>query len=366
MNEVLETITGPAMESTAESTVESNVETTVETANLHTGQTDHSYKFQRLRERIRQAVASGELAGKLPGERELARRFQVNAKTLSKALTDLAAEGLLSRSIGRGTFVRTSQTERSLSGSWLLVCDADQVDSPLVKALQRVNPDAKLTHDVTSPRPSFINQFSAVVDMASATPEAFVRDMLVRNLPLVVVDRQPQTYSTSAVLLDVAYVTSQLGRDLLLGGHRHIAAVETKRDGAVTSALRIAAGRYAPDATIASCLPSEAMHQVQRGATALICGSVPIARHVANLLITSTVSIPQSVSVAAMGTADGDYPCTGFFVESNQQAEAIEHLLRQGQSAGGAPVLWLTGRSIDRGTTAAAPTSRKPLMTLTA
>src|SRR5437773_4544819 len=67
-----------------------------------------SYKFQRLREKLRHAIASGELSGKLPGERQLARRFRVNAKTLSKALTDLAAEGLLERSIGRGTFVKDS------------------------------------------------------------------------------------------------------------------------------------------------------------------------------------------------------------------------------------------------------------------
>src|SRR3982751_6343270 len=67
-----------------------------------------SYKFQRLREKLRAAIASGELSGKLPGERALAKRFRVNAKTLSKALTDLAAEGLLDRSIGRGTYVRGS------------------------------------------------------------------------------------------------------------------------------------------------------------------------------------------------------------------------------------------------------------------
>src|SRR5678815_98276 len=64
------------------------------------GQSRMSYKFQRLREKLRQAVASGELSGKLPGERALAKRFHVNAKTLSKALTDLAAEGVLDRSIG--------------------------------------------------------------------------------------------------------------------------------------------------------------------------------------------------------------------------------------------------------------------------
>src|SRR5262245_31353394 len=78
------------------------------TGHPHESQTSAklSYKFQRLREKLRAAIASGELAGKLPGERQLARRFHVNAKTLSKALTDLAAEGLLDRSIGRGTFVK--------------------------------------------------------------------------------------------------------------------------------------------------------------------------------------------------------------------------------------------------------------------
>ncbi len=65
-----------------------------------------SYKFQRLRESLRQAIAAGTLRGRLPGERSLAKQFQVNAKTLSKALTDLAAEGLLDRTVGRGTFVR--------------------------------------------------------------------------------------------------------------------------------------------------------------------------------------------------------------------------------------------------------------------
>ncbi len=39
-----------------------------------------SYKFQRLRERIRQAVSSGELAGKLPGERELRGAFELTQR----------------------------------------------------------------------------------------------------------------------------------------------------------------------------------------------------------------------------------------------------------------------------------------------
>ena len=64
------------------------------------------YKFQRLRETIRQAIESGDLKRRLPGERELARRFGVNAKTIGKALADLTTEGMLVRRVGRGTGTR--------------------------------------------------------------------------------------------------------------------------------------------------------------------------------------------------------------------------------------------------------------------
>lgn len=67
-----------------------------------------SYKYQRLREQIRQAIERGELRGQLPGERVLGRRFNANAKTINKALCDLSGEGLLVRVIGRGTFVADS------------------------------------------------------------------------------------------------------------------------------------------------------------------------------------------------------------------------------------------------------------------
>ncbi|HVP13728.1 MAG TPA: GntR family transcriptional regulator [Phycisphaerae bacterium] len=64
-----------------------------------------SYKFQRLREQIRRSVLNGEFNGRLPGERELGRKYKANAKTINKALCDLSSEGLLVRQIGRGTFV---------------------------------------------------------------------------------------------------------------------------------------------------------------------------------------------------------------------------------------------------------------------
>src|SRR3984893_1710543 len=108
------------------------------------GQAGMSYKFQRLREKIRTAVASGELNGKLPGERALARRFHVNAKTLSKALTDLAAEGVLDRSIGRGTYVKGSAPAAPGEGRWLVIVDPEQAASPLVHGLRAVNAELQV------------------------------------------------------------------------------------------------------------------------------------------------------------------------------------------------------------------------------
>src|SRR5438105_1100516 len=109
-----------------------------------------SYKFQRLRERLRSAVVSGELSGKLPGERSLARRFHVNAKTLSKALTDLAAEGLLNRSIGRGTFVKTdgaSAAAATANERWLVICEPDQVNSAVITHLRQANENIQVVTD---------------------------------------------------------------------------------------------------------------------------------------------------------------------------------------------------------------------------
>lgn len=349
-----------------------NGATATESLRRRRTQSDFSYKFQRLRERIRQAVANGELAGKLPGERELARRFQVNAKTLSKALTDLAAEGLLSRSIGRGTFVKGTETEAKSEGPWLIVSGENVLQSALGQALLRLNPRIEQIADVTALRPSFLNQFAAVIDLSQRTPPAFVRDLLVRNMPLVVVGREPTTYSTNTVLLDTAYLGGRLGQDMLLAGHRRLAVVEenaSEQESPIARALRSAIGRYAPEATLTRCTAAEVIPLIEQGVTGLICDTTAVAAQVARSLAEAAISVPRVASVAAVGQADGDYPCSGFYLDSDQQAEAIAHLLSHGRNGGSGAVLWLTGKYIDLGSTSAASApagAGAPVLTLTA
>src|SRR4051794_28244053 len=146
-----------------------------------------SYKFQRLRERLREAIVSGEFSGKLPGERQLAKRFHVNAKTLSKALTDLAAEGLLDRSIGRGTYVKGSAPAPAAQGRWLALCDPNGPEPALARSLKLANSEIVFCTDFAQIRPSFLTPFSAVLDLGSPASDSVVRDLVVRSLPLVAI-----------------------------------------------------------------------------------------------------------------------------------------------------------------------------------
>jgi DNA-binding transcriptional regulator YhcF (GntR family) len=310
-----------------------------------------SYKFQRLREKIRQAVASGELKGKLPGERELARRFAVNAKTLSKALTDLAAEGLLHRSIGRGTFVKGSaDVEAESDGRWLLLTDAES-DQSLIQNLQNINSQIEVSDDPASLRPSYINQFSAVIDLAYETPEAFLRDLLVRAIPVVTVGRESRTYSTNAVVLDSTLGVSHLTRDLVLAGHRRFLAIEARNRTTIAEAIRRSASRYCDDVSVDACFPRDVVCAMDYGATACICDSIRMADQTLSALNAGQAEVPEKISVAAVGWGGDEYPCTGYYVATRHKADAIAELLRHGQP--GRPVtLWLTGTLVDRGTTA--------------
>jgi DNA-binding transcriptional regulator YhcF (GntR family) len=311
-----------------------------------------SYKFQRLRERLRQAIASGELAGKLPGERQLSRRFRVNAKTLSKALTDLAAEGLLERSIGRGTFVR-GQQENSPGNEekWLLICDADQMHAPIVQAVAQANPAAQIATDVSSMRPSFINQFKAVIDFAEATPDTFLRDLIVRNIALVAVGREPRMYSSHAVLVDRALGASQLARDMVMSGHTKFFAIERVGQTAIADSIRRAAGRIGHDVTVDSGEPKDVAVALEHGVTAFICGSRSLAAQTREQLERLGAEIPSRISLGAVGSGWGEYPCSGYFVHVAQYGDAVVQLLRD-KNAHRPVTLWLAGQFSDGGTIA--------------
>ncbi len=307
-----------------------------------------SYKFQRLREKIRSAIDLGELAGKLPGERALAKQFHCNAKTLSKALTDLAAEGVLDRSIGRGTYVKGSAPAVSASGRWLLLCDSEDSGKGVIDALRIANPDLQTITLAGDMRPSFLNQFCAVIDVASQTPDTFLRDLVVRGMPVVAVNRELKTYSMPAVIIDTALCVSRLGRDLLLAGHRRLAAVEPPGTTSIAFGLRQAAARYVPESVIDSCSPAEIGTLIEHGVTGIVCGSTRAAQQVRAQLERLKLQVPERISLTAIGCLEAEAPCSGYYCTCRQIADAVVELLKA--PTGRPSVIWLAGDFQDRGT----------------
>jgi DNA-binding transcriptional regulator YhcF (GntR family) len=313
-----------------------------------------SYKYQRLREQLRMAVRTGELSGKLPGERLLARKFSVNAKTLSKALTDLAAEGLLDRSIGRGTYVKGAAPADSTRGRWIVLCEADRTESALVRQVLHTHSKAAVISDVAALRPSTLSKFDAILDLALQTPEQFLRDMQVRGMPVVAVDREPSVYSVDTVAVDCALGASCVARDLVLGGHRHIAVVESQPNSQAGRAAKQAAGRYAADAAVTICTSEEALAAIKSGATAVICDTIDAARSVRENLESAGLGIPQDVSLAAIGICDEPYPCSGQYADCASVVQAIAELLET-RSAHHPAMVWLVPKWLDQGTTRTLP-----------
>jgi hypothetical protein len=308
-----------------------------------------SYKFQRLREELRAAVGSGQLSGKLPGERILSRRFKANAKTLSKALTDLAAEGVLERIIGRGTFVKGALARTDQLGRWLLLTDASDRATALTNALAAINPDNHAIQDVAGVRPSFLGQFRAVIDLSSHTPEWFLRDLTVRNMPIVLADREPGTLSLHAVLVDVALGGARLARELLLLGHRSFLVVERHGSAVLARAVQSLVSRYDPDAVVDTCAPDEFAAIADSGATAVICDSASAAVSMREAATAASLQIPEQLSLAAVGCCGAPFPASGYYVSPTELAAAIAGVLRDTQ-INRPTVLWLNGERVDQNT----------------
>jgi hypothetical protein len=323
----------------------------VATADAAERTTGLSYKFQRLREKLREAILSGEFTGKLPGERQLAKRFHVNAKTLSKALTDLAAEGLLDRSIGRGTYVKGSAPAPTAEGRWLILAEPSAVDSPVARQLQAANPNVTFCTDFGQIRPSFLAGFVAVIDLGGVATESVLRDLVVRALPVVTIGAEPRTYSMHCVTPDLALAAMKVGRDLLLAGHRRLVAVEATGRTALTQTLRQAATRYAPDSVVDTCSPGEVATLLGDGAVAFVCESLPAAAM-------ARAAINQSgtgdIALAAVGIAEEDAPCSGYFASPKLVVDAAVSLLRDPPAR--PAIIWLTAQWIDRATLPASDT----------
>ncbi|HEY0008537.1 MAG TPA: GntR family transcriptional regulator [Tepidisphaeraceae bacterium] len=310
-----------------------------------------SYKFQRLRERLRTAISSGELIGKLPGERVLARRFKVNAKTLSKALTDLAAEGLLERNIGLGTFVRGATVPRA-EHRCLVLQDPDEPLCPIAGLLQGEDLQISTHDDPLNLPPSLLNPHRSVVICSQGISDDLLRDLVVRGKSVVLVDRLLTPYATHAVLFDRVGAAVNLLRRFAQSGHKNILLVDGVADRSVfeEALSRMPNGLL----TIHRSSLDDIASAVSAGVTALLCGSDETGRHAMDVCRSLGLNVPEQVSVAALGMASQSPACSGQYLSMTSIADSVRHLLLNATPH--KPItLWLSGEFTDVETIAPLP-----------
>lgn len=76
--------------------------------------------WAQVEQELRDRIASGKFPHRLPTEMELVDEYGVSRPTIRQAVAGLVADGLVSRTPGRGTEVRSPMIEQSLPGSFSL------------------------------------------------------------------------------------------------------------------------------------------------------------------------------------------------------------------------------------------------------
>lgn len=101
--------------------------------------------YRQIGDQIRRLVAGGQLAAGtvLPSVRDVAATYAINPMTVSKAYSQLEAEGVLERLRGKGMAVAAQATAEAATDRWRLIDPALQAVARQARDLE-LEPDAVL------------------------------------------------------------------------------------------------------------------------------------------------------------------------------------------------------------------------------
>lgn len=301
--------------------------------------------YQTIKATLRQEVAAGLYRPGMPfiTERALCERFGVSSTTAVRVLNDLAAEGLLVRRRGLGTFVaevsaKPAPPAATSSVTPMITCilhessatyvsevlhGAQAVCGELGYQVVLVDTGGNAEREEEALRTALTTGAAGIllypVD-GRPHPELF-GEIRRRRLPLVLMDRYRPDTVTDAVVVDNIEAGYRVTRELIGLGHRHIATLWSETDctsvhdrlTGYLMALRESGLRPPPEFTaLQQYWPGTEEHRqahlkrlldMPEPPTALLCAHGYVLTAAAHDLVLLGVEIPGHIDLASMDTA---------------------------------------------------------------
>jgi DNA-binding LacI/PurR family transcriptional regulator len=210
--------------------------------------------YQQITHVLRQEILDGRYPPGAPfmTQRGLCERFGVSSTTAVRVLNDLAAEGLVSRRRGRGTFIATASERRpagpgagaggpvisciihNLHNSYVgsIVSGIESVRADLGYRLQLTDTDESPRREEDALRQAATSDVAGVLlyPVQGREHAAALVELQNRGIPVVMMDRYRPEVVSDAVLVDNEDLGYRITRELVALGHERIATLWSETD----------------------------------------------------------------------------------------------------------------------------------------
>jgi len=202
-------------------------------------------KYILIKERIKEKIKNGLFVEKLPGERILAKDFDVSYMTVRKAITELEEEGILHKFTTKGTFVCNSKMSPKITNNIGFFLDAtirEGISSPyyslifkaINKAARKKGYNILLFSDFDDLNPvSNKKKIDGVIICCFPRIEENIQE-IKKYLPIVLLDNIASDKSLPSVTIDNFNSCSNSTKHLWNLGHRRIGFVSGLLDSDVS------------------------------------------------------------------------------------------------------------------------------------
>lgn len=299
--------------------------------------------YLRIKDTLRAEVAQGVFTAGSPfiSQRELCERFSVSSTTAVRVLNELAAEGLLVRRRGRGTFVadsaaaptrHTSEGQpaiacivHGLSGSYVpeVLAGVESVCAELGYRLMLTDTNESDERQEQALRAALDSGVAGILlyPVQGRSHPGILSELRRHNVPIVMIDRYRPDVVTDAVTVDNVDAGYQVTRHLIELGHHSIAtlwhetdctSVHDRLTGHI-QALREAGLPVRPEFTVLQRYwPATEAHRQARlrqlielpdPPTVLLCAHGYVLAAAAHDLVAIGVDVPTDIDVAGMDNA---------------------------------------------------------------